>query len=188
MMPIGWLLLAGFAGAVIYEKSRKTTVGAGGPPGTIVDVNPFMGHKNVNISQGQTVRVNLPSDWFVLQDASIDPIMEPMQRVPARGSGIAFTAATLGRQTLTFAKSGTLDTVTIDVTVAPMQYGTGQFRRAMYRPYRDFWGRFGATNPYWRWHEEQWRLYGRWDPSLGVPPPPPAHPVLDAVPPPPPPA
>ena len=151
------LLVAAVVAAAVYQKSRsKSTVGAGGPPGTIVDINPIMGHRQATIGLGQTVRVNLPTDWFQIEDVGVDPSAMPLQRVPARGlGGMTFTAAMPGRQKITFAKSGSLETITITFDVMP-GYATG-YRGYGFRPYGGFWERARMVDPNWRWRESQWR-------------------------------
>ena len=177
------LLVAAVVAAAVYQKSRsKSTVGAGGPPGTIVDINPIMGHRQATIGLGQTVRVNLPTDWFQIEDVGVDPSAMPLQRVPARGlGGMTFTAAMPGRQKITFAKSGSLETITITFDVMP-GYATG-YRGYGFRPYGGFWERARMVDPNWRWRESQWRVHRHWEPAWGPPPPPPAD-AADVAPPP----
>jgi hypothetical protein len=184
-MPFGLLLLA-LAGYVVYQKSRGGGgVGAGGAPGTIVDVSPILGQRSANVTQGQTVRVNLPKEWFLLQDPSVDPNTTPLQPVPARGlGGMTFTAAMAGQQRLTFFKHGSLLQIDLDINVAPVATASWAAGYRVYRPYREFWGRLRAIDPYWRVRETQWRLHRRWDPAWGTPPPPQADPVVDVVDPP----
>jgi hypothetical protein len=179
------LLILGTA-LVLLQRSRGSTVGAGGPPGTIVDVNPIMGERHATVSAGQTVRVNLPHEWFLLKDVGTDPDAQPLQagtRLRGEG-GLSFVAASPGRQTLTFFKAGSLENivVTIDVMASGHGYGTGF--RYVARPYREFWGRFRQTDPYWRWRETQWRMHRHWEPAWGPQPPIPADPVVDVVEPP----
>ena len=178
------LLLLGTA-LILLQKSRGSTVGAGGPPGTIVDINPIMGERRALVSAGQTVRVNLPHEWFLLKNVGADPDAQPLQAGTRRRGegGITFVAASPGRQTLTFFKAGTLDQYTVVVDVMPLvstgNYGTG-FRYG-FRPYRDFWGRFRMTDPYWRWRETQWRVHRHWEPAWGPQPPPPSDPATDVI-------
>jgi len=191
-MPLFMILAAAAAGLFLYQKSRGSTVGAGGPPGTIVDVNPIMGHRQVNVSLGQTVRINLPSEWILLQDASLDPASAPLQPVPSRGiGGLTFTAAMPGKQSLTFTTRGRDPgkPITIEVDVSPMQiatghygYGTGWgYHGGYHYPYREFWGRFRTSDPYWRWRETQWRVHRHWEPAWGPQPPPPSDPAVDVI-------
>lgn len=195
-------LLAGLAGLILYKKSQGgSAVGAGGSSAAIVDISPLSspmtptGHRHANVALGQTLRVNLPREWFLMEDLGVDPATAPMQRVPSRGiGGITFTAAGPGTQTLLFAKHGSLDTIAIDVSVQPSAatgyYGAGYYGagyrggfRGEFRalPYRDFWGRFRATDPYWRWRESQWRLNRHWEPAWGPQPPPPSDPAVDVI-------
>jgi hypothetical protein len=186
-MPFPLLLLGAIAGLFIWRKAKDASVVGAGPPGTIVDVNPIMGHRQASVSQGQTIRVNLPREWILLQDAGADPTQALMQPVPSRGlGGMTFTAAAPGTEKLTFAKGGTTETITIEFDIAPMQmaasgyYGTG-YRRVLIRPYRDFWRARFIADPSWRWREQQWRLHRYWEPAWGAPPPPPADPIADTA-------
>ena len=183
------LLLLGTA-FILLQRSRGSTVGAGGPPGTIVDINPIMGERHATVSAGQTVRVNLPHEWFLLKDVGASPDAQPLQAGTRRRGegGITFVAASPGRQTLTFFRAGSLDQYSIVIDVLPSAatghagYGTGL--HYVLRPYRDFWGRFRQTDPYWRWRETQWRVHRHWEPAWGPQPPPPSDPVVDVVEPP----
>ena len=186
MLPPLAIVALGAAALLLWRKKEGTVV-AGGPPGTIIDVNPVLGVKNVQVSAGQTVRVNLPKEWLVLDDTTQDGMLadmtgQPMQRVAAHGiGGIVFTAASPGKQTIWFGKGGSTQTYTITFDVAPMSdtHAAGaRFYRAL--PYREFWVR-QARDPWWRWREEQWRLHRHWLPAWGPPPPPPADPVADVV-------
>ena len=82
-------------------------------------MRPLLGERHVVVSEGQTIRINLPGDWIVLGDVGVDPATLPVQRVPSRGSGMAFTAAMPGMTTLTLAKGGTTHTINLTVEVRP---------------------------------------------------------------------
>ena len=176
------------ATALWLLRRHQGTVVAGGPPGTIVDVSPMLGVKHVQISAGQTVRVNLPREWIIL--SAVGPSGEiinqanlPMQPVPARHlGGLVFTAAMPGKETVTFTKQGSTDTFDVTFDISPMMadHAAGAWRVARPLPYREYWSRQQA-NPWWRWREEQWRLHRHWQPAWGPPPPPPADPVADVV-------
>jgi len=187
-MPIVALALAALAAYVLFEKAHeKARTGASpGVPG-IIDVSPMTGQRQVSIGVGQTLRVNLPADWFLLQSVGSDPSSLPMQPVPSRGiGGQTFQAIMGGRQRMTFARGGSTDTITIDVEVGGYGAGWGGFHYGhpafgYHRPYREYWNRVRVADPMWRWREQMWRLHRHWEPAWGAPPPPPADPIADVV-------